>query len=697
MRFPRDTTMPTTETWFLAVVRTLQSARWGLCLAGVALSVFVGALALALFDGTALRLAAWRQQPLEQVSHLGRLVFGHGSGRAVVRGALLAVALAAVWGPLAGWIARAELLCHRAAGGQDPADAPAQVTPTRFVRMRRVSLLALVPAIVCFTVSMLVMGLIAGLINSFLCGLGAILVALLLPLLLLGSLLVVLVVVGSPSWTIMPAALAAEGADNFDALARGYSYFFQRPLAFAGWTGLALAVASLPLVGLSYLMDLAVDPAASWRGPALLAAAALSSSLFWTLQSLVYLKLRRLVDETPESEIWDDAPGAAAAPDERARAASPPAEEASPPPARPEPRSYTLRDTVTAGRSASLPRLLVLLAAVLATALVLGGGLLVVRQLDGAAALSLASLREAVLRQAGQSPGLLAGIAAAILVLGAVVLGGPLKLVARMAAVQAVHQQELPLRAALAFPRRTRGRQLASAVLAAGGVELYVLAGLLVPLAWDGTCGWEEVFTLGGAAAVGLGVGALGLGALAVEDPPRQEPAPGVLSTSLSNGSATLASAVANLGTGLLWWAAGAGCAWLTWWTACESLSWWGGPHVQWPRWGLDGGVVPVVDGGLHRLASWIAGFWFLLLCGLVLVYPISCALRWGAVCYLLARQRTADIPPEQLTLSAEEQAALAVRKMKRKDTKELLQKLARRVEKPPPAPLEKPPSAPNL
>jgi hypothetical protein len=107
--------------------------------------------------------------------------------------------------------------------------------------------------------------------------------------------------------------------------------------------------------------------------------------------------------------------------------------------------------------------------------------------------------------------------------------------------------------------------------------------------------------------------------------------------------------------------------------------------------------VVPVVDGGLHRLASWIAGFWFLLLCGLVLVYPISCALRWGAVCYLLARQRTADMPPEPLTLSAEEQAALAVRKRKRTETKELLQKLARRVEKPPPAPPEKPPSAPNL
>src|SRR5262249_4420279 len=85
---------------------------------------------------------------------------------------------------------------------------------------------------------------------------------------------------------------------------------------------------------------------------------------------------------------------------------------------------------------------------------------------------------------------------------------GPLKAAARMAAVQAVHQQQLSLRAALAFPRTARGWYFGSLLPATAGVELYVLAGLLVPLAWRGTCGWEEVLCLGGVAAACLGVGA---------------------------------------------------------------------------------------------------------------------------------------------------------------------------------------------
>src|SRR5262249_12204499 len=316
---------------------------------------------------------------------------------------------------------------------------------------------------------------------------------------------------------------------------------------------------------------------------------------------------------TPENEIWDDPdvavpPGAApepAAPAGQAPSGTSPTEKAPPPRAPSGPRRYTLQDTLTAGSSASPSRLVVLLAAVLGASLVLTGGLLVVRQLDGGGALTVPRLREAVLRQAEQNPGALAGIAVAVVVLGAGVLGGPLKAAARMAAVQAVRQQQLSMRTALAFPRAARGWYLGSLLPAAAGVELYVLAGLLVPLAWRGTCGWEEVLVLGGAAAACLGVGALGLGALAVEGPPREEPPPAVLGTYLANGSQTLASAALSLAAGLPRSALVLGFAWLTWFTTCEGLSWWGGEHVHWPRWGLDGGLAPEVEGGLYRLASW--------------------------------------------------------------------------------------------
>src|SRR5262249_53757357 len=154
-------------------------------------------------------------------------------------------------------------------------------------------------------------------------------------------------------------------------------------------------------------------------------------------------------------------------------------------------------------------------------------------------------------RQAGQKPGALAGIAVAVVVLGAGLVGGPLKAAARMAAVQAVHQQQLSMRTAFAFPRAARGWDLGGLLPAAAGGGPYVLGGLLVPVAWHGTCGWEEVLALGGAAAACLGVGALGLGALAVEGPPREEPPPAVPGTYLANGSQTLASAGLNLAAGL--------------------------------------------------------------------------------------------------------------------------------------------------
>src|SRR5205823_5358846 len=68
------------------------------------------------------------------------------------------------------------------------------------------------------------------------------------------------------------------------------------------WSGLSLGIASLPLLAVLYLVPGESNLAL------LVIAAALAASLFWTLQSLVYLKMRRLVDGTAENEIWDDVP-----------------------------------------------------------------------------------------------------------------------------------------------------------------------------------------------------------------------------------------------------------------------------------------------------------------------------------------------------------------------------------------------------
>src|SRR5262249_35435589 len=193
-------------------------------------------------------------------------------------------------------------------------------------------------------------------------------------------------------------------------------------------------------------------------------------------------------------------------------------------------------------------------------------------------------------------------------------------------------------------------------------------------LALRGTCPWEEVLVQGAVSAAVLGAGALGLGALAVEGDRRS----GALAVLRGNAAETLALSAVGLWDGLVRSAAALGVAWLTWWTLCETIAFWGGENVKWVRWGLDGILAPAAEGGLYTVASWLAALWFFLLCGAVLAYPVSNVLRWGAACYLRARQQAEEIPPGQLELSEEEQAGLAAQ---RKRIEEATKRMAAKTE----------------
>src|SRR5215471_624392 len=77
--------------------RACHPARWGLCAVGLAASLLLSALALAVFERTSLHLEAWLQDPLEQLQSLGQQLFGYGSGTAVFRCFLLTAVLSVVW------------------------------------------------------------------------------------------------------------------------------------------------------------------------------------------------------------------------------------------------------------------------------------------------------------------------------------------------------------------------------------------------------------------------------------------------------------------------------------------------------------------------------------------------------------------------------------------------------------------------
>jgi hypothetical protein len=674
--------LATPETLLLMMARACHPARWALCAVGLAASLLLAELTLAVVARAPVQLEEGLRDPLTELQRLGEQLVGQGSGTAIFRCCLLAGVLSLVWSLVGGWIARSELLRHRARAD------PVQTTAARFVGARAASLCMLLPTLLFAAGFFLMLGLMAGLLNLALgWGVGAVLVSLFFPVVLIPTLFSVLLLVGALSYGIMPATLAAEGSDCFEGWSRGCSYLYQRPLLLAWWSGLCLALSALPLGGVLGLLHAEPDLLDSEaRLLAMAAASALSLSFFWTLQGLVYLKMRRAVDGTPEGEIWDgptlrkDAPLPSAPtetdPDSQAKTSEgEPDKATSAEAALPRRDSLSFPDTLDPDGALHLGRSVVLLLGMLWLGLVLAGGARVVWLLTVGAGqgMTLAGLHQAIGDLAEQSPEELFGIAAGVVLLGALGLGRPIKAAARMAAVQLVFKGETSMRSAWSFVGRTRSLAIGSVLIATAGIALLLVTGFLVPLAIQEERPWEEVVLVGALAAGVLELGALGLAAVAVEGN-REVDRPGMIGTYLGNGLETGTAAAAALVLIPLRSLALLGIAWLSWFLTCESISWWGGENVQWARWGLGGSLVPASEGGLYWLASVIAGFWFLLLFGLWSMYALSSFLTWGAACYLRARQQTQEVPPGQIELSKEEEEALRLRQQKRK----MLQERAR-------------------
>ena len=310
---------PDPSAWAAASLRALHPARWGLALAGLAATAVVAALFQALFEWRAPRLADWFAEPAAQVEALGTHLAGRSTlGMAIRLGAVLTVVVG-VWGIVGGWIARHELLArHR---GQPYATAERiEPGPTGLVIGQLKNL------VVGFPVILLICGVLglpvtlAGGVNH-LGGVGAVLVAVLLPVVLVADLILLSIALGLTAWPLMPVTIAAENSDVFDALSRAYNYAYQRPVRFALLTAVATAAAAGPTAGVLYVL---AGPIENWRAasgqPVVWAAAGLSMSVFWSLQTLVYLHLRTAVDETDADEIARNGqpqPEAAPAPTDR--------------------------------------------------------------------------------------------------------------------------------------------------------------------------------------------------------------------------------------------------------------------------------------------------------------------------------------------------------------------------------------------
>ena len=191
-------------------------------------------------------------------------------------------------------------------------------------------------------------------------------VGILWPLALGLGLCMAVILIGLPGWPMIHATLGAEGSDSFDALSRCYSYVLQKPWSYIWYAVVALvygavvvffvglmgsltvylaqwAVSQTPLTGIfnrdpSYLflwapqsfgwralllqgspVAAAAEPGvtlthwwnyvgplciAVWLGLVFLMIVGFGYSFFWSASTIIYLMMRRKVDDTELDEVY---------------------------------------------------------------------------------------------------------------------------------------------------------------------------------------------------------------------------------------------------------------------------------------------------------------------------------------------------------------------------------------------------------
>jgi len=302
---------PDPAEWPAALVRGFHPMRWAVCLGGLALTWVAAVLAQALYDRANLRLADWWDAPAEQVRALANDVSGRSAWVAGTRlGPTLALALAG-WCLAGAWVARHELVA-RIQSRPDPMRSPNIPGPSQLV-VAKVKDLVLCCAMVLALIALFMVPVLTAALISSLGGVGAVLVAILLPVVLIADLFVLLLALGALAWPIMPVAVSIEYSDTFDGLSRSYNYAFRRPIGYLFLLAISIVLAGLPLAAVLYAVSgpfAGLAPAT--RMVILWLAAGLSASMFWSLQVLVYLHMRRAVDGT---DAWNylEGPGPVAA------------------------------------------------------------------------------------------------------------------------------------------------------------------------------------------------------------------------------------------------------------------------------------------------------------------------------------------------------------------------------------------------
>jgi len=119
------------------------------------------------------------------------------------------------------------------------------------------------------------------------------------------ALVAVLIMIGFIfGWPLMFAAISAEGSDAFDAVSRGFSYVYQRPVQFVFYHICNLAIYAIGIIIANFVFYKTIKLIGYDPTGLMIVFNSFAFAYFWSSSTVIYFLLRRSCDATPFDQVW---------------------------------------------------------------------------------------------------------------------------------------------------------------------------------------------------------------------------------------------------------------------------------------------------------------------------------------------------------------------------------------------------------
>jgi len=119
------------------------------------------------------------------------------------------------------------------------------------------------------------------------------------------ALITVLITIGFAfGWPLMFAAISAEGSDAFDAVSRGFSYVYQRPIQFVFYHLCNLVIYMVGIIIAWFVFHQTITLIGYDPTGLMILFNSFAFAYFWSSSTVIYFLLRRSCDATPLDQVY---------------------------------------------------------------------------------------------------------------------------------------------------------------------------------------------------------------------------------------------------------------------------------------------------------------------------------------------------------------------------------------------------------